>query len=557
MKNKTFGESHYNYTNDIVKIFGFNSLADFSSELSYEYVKKNHTTICSQINKTLDKFKELFVVKDFDLARLDYKLESAEHAYGFFKKLLEHLFIPYDTYRSKGTISLRLIPPNKFYIDYIDKMSEIVQNSNQISELTQVETIVWSEAIKQYGTKPFEKEYVFGSKFILNNLENEFDCVDKITFGLYEETDKEKFLEIAGKHAIMIKIVDKINMKVDLKYQSVYDLFNLPIKLLFNHQVEIDIFPISGGEELWNNFHKNPVMFKIIVSGCKFKQSIPKYIYNSKIYLDELTKDFGTNKYYVSEGYVISESKVVDKLNSCVKENTSNTTNTTNTDDIHLLDDPLMGPIVKHIKNMINEGKITEYQKYIYGKNIKITSFDNNKEDDIKFIELNINSSNFSGNAPLYMLVLLSNGLKKYGYSFLSKKILDENEQRTIFDCAVEFNQDIQMLMSYSEIKSDNTLEIVCELPTYFDAISTIVLPKKNYNYVFNFCPDEYQVMAGSEKIIRFKQCKSRLNNKGSFKNIKVSVGKENLSDWVNTTFKTKTLYYNSQLRQLVINSKK
>ncbi len=552
MKNKIFNKTHYDYTNQIVQIFGFSSLADFTSELSYEYVKKNSNTICSQINNTFDRFKELFVVKDFDLARLDYKLVTAEQAYSFLKKLLDHVIIPYDTFRIKGTICLRLIPPNKLYIDYIEKMSEIVQNLNQNTELSQTETIVWSEAIKQYGTKPFEKEYVFGSKFTLNNLEDDFDCIDKITFGLYEETDKEKTLEIAGKHAIMIKIVDKINMKVDLKYQSVYDLFNLPIKLLFNHQVEIDIFPISGEKELWNNFRKNPVMFKIILSGCKFKQSMPKYINHSKIYLDELTKDFGINKYYISEGYVISESKVVDKLNSNTKENTSNTKNT---DDIHLLDDPMMGPIVKHIKHMINEGKITEYQKYIYGKNIKITSFDNNKEDDIEFIELNLNRLNFNSHAPVYMLVLLSAKLKKYGYSFLSRKILDENEQREIFDCAVEFNQEIQMLMSYSEIKSDNTLEIVYELPTYFDAISTIVLPKKNYNYVFNFGHKEYQVMAGLEKIIRFEQYGSHLNNKNYIKNIKVSVGKENLSDWINITFKTKCLFYNSELRKLIINA--
>ncbi len=547
MKDKIFNQKHYDYVNQIVQIFGFSNLADFTSELSYEHVKKNHTTICTEINKSFEKFKEIFVVKEFDLARLDYKLDTAEQAYGFLKKLLENVFIPYDSFRTKGTISLRLIPPNKFYIDYINKMSEIVQNSNQISELTQVETIVWSEAIKQYGTKPFEKEYVFGSKFTLNNLKDDFDCIDKITFGLYEETDKEKFLDIAGKHSIMIKIVGKINMKVDLKYQSVYDLFNLPIKLLFNHQVEIDILPAAGEEELCNNFHKNPVMFKIIVSGCKFKQSIPKYINHSKIYLDELTKDSGISIYYVSEGYVISEQKVVDKLNSCVKENTSNT------DDIHPIDDHLMGPMVKHLRHMINVGKITEYQKYIYGKNIKITSLDNNEEDDIEFKKAGDNSTSYT---PLYMLVLLSAKLKKYGYSFVSRKILDENEQKEIFDCAVEYNQEIQMSMSYSEIKSDNTLEIVYELPTYFDAISTIVLPKKNYNYVFNFCPDEYQVMAGSEKIIRFEQYKSHLNNKGSFKNIKVSVGKENLSDWINTTFKTKSLYYNTQLRQLAIISK-
>jgi hypothetical protein len=548
MKNKIFNQKHFDYTNKIVQIFGFNSLADFTSELSYEHVKKNSNTICSQINYTFDNFKELFIVKDFDLARLDYKLDTAEQAYGFLKKLLEHLFIPYDTYRSKGTISLRLIPPNKFYINYIQKMSEIVQNSNENSELTQVETIVWSEAIKQYGTKPFEKEYVFGSKFTLNNLKDDFDCIDKITFGLYEETDKEKFLDIAGKHSIMIKIEGKINMKVDLKYQSIYDLFNLPIKLLFNHQVEIGILPAAGEEELCNNFPKNPVMFKIIVSGCKFKQSIPKYINHSKIYLDELTKDFGISKYYVSEGYVISEQKVVDKLNSYVKENTSNT------DNIHPIDDHLMGPMVKHLRHMINVGKITEYQKYIYGKNIKITSLDNNEEDDIEFKKAGDNSTSYT---PLYILVLLSAKLKKYGYSFVSRKILDENEQKEIFDCAVEYNQEIQMSMSYSEIKSDNTIEIVYELPTYFDAISTIVLPKKNYNYVCNFGPDEYQVIADSEKIIRFEQYKSRLNNNGSFKNIKVCVGKENLSDWVNTTFKTKSLYYNSQLRQLAIISKK
>ncbi len=74
------------------------------------------------------------------MARLEYKLTTAEQAYGFLKKLLEHLIIPYDTFRSKGTICLRLIPPNKSYIDYIDKMSEIVQNLIPNSQLARVAT---------------------------------------------------------------------------------------------------------------------------------------------------------------------------------------------------------------------------------------------------------------------------------------------------------------------------------------------------------------------------------------------------------------------------------
>ncbi len=58
MKDKVFGQTHFEYANKIVQIFGFDSLADFTSELSYEYVKKN-TTTCSQINQTFSQFTSL------------------------------------------------------------------------------------------------------------------------------------------------------------------------------------------------------------------------------------------------------------------------------------------------------------------------------------------------------------------------------------------------------------------------------------------------------------------------------------------------------------------
>lgn len=124
MKDRIINEKHYDYANNIIKYFGFKNLSDFSVQVNYDELKKNQDMICTNINKTMKVFSKLFDLKKFDLARLDYKLKTVDHALSFLKKVLEYLYIPYDMQRIKKHTYLRLIQPNNIYIDYIKRMSE-------------------------------------------------------------------------------------------------------------------------------------------------------------------------------------------------------------------------------------------------------------------------------------------------------------------------------------------------------------------------------------------------------------------------------------------------
>lgn len=548
MKNKTFTEPHYNYVNQVIQIFGFSNLADFSTELTFEQVKNKTTSICENLNKSFDKFKELFVVKEFDLARLDYKLETGEQAYSFLKKLLDHLFIPYETFRSKGTIVLRLIPPNKFYIDYINKMSEIVHNSIQIPEQNQnqIEAITWSEAISEYGTKKFDLEYIFCSKLVLNDLKDKFDCVDKIYFSIYGETDKAKELELARKHAIRIKIGDKIRLKVDLQHYNPVELFDLPISLLGYHNANIEIFPASGEKELWDKFETEPVLFKVFLSCCKFKKSMPKYISESKIYLDKLTKEMGLSKYFIQKGTIVFEEK-----NSVITQ-LDKTTN-----KLEYLEHPFdrypNEPIYKFILDMIDAGKLSEREKIIQDKNIKIVSFDNTKEDDLKIKENELHNY-------LVFLVNIFN-FKKYGYSFMSRTVLNELDLEKIFEPAIEFNRYENLSVQYiepasiDEPESEQLGRFTYYLDRYCDAYSAIYPPKRNYNYILNINSREYLVKACEELVIHFDNFLTQLGTSDQLK-FKILTQKKNIKDWINTTFKFKCIYYDTKTRSMVAQEK-
>ncbi len=542
MKNKTFTEPHYNYVNQVIQIFGFTNLADFSFELTFEQIKNKTTTICENLSKSFVNLKELFVVKEFDLARLDYKLETAEQAYSFLKKLLDYVYIPYETFRSKGTIGLRLIPPNKFYIDYIIKMSEIVQKSIQNSEQAQneIEAITWSEAISDYGTKKYDLEYIFGSTLVLNGLVDKFDCVDKITFGVYGETDEVKALELARKHAVRVKIGDKIKLKVDLQHCNPIELFDLPISLLQFHEVSIEIFPAGGEKELWNKFKTNPVLFKVVLSCCKFKKSMPKYISESKIYLDKLTKDMCLSKYFIQKGMIISEEK-----NSVMSQLVKQLDKSDN--QIHPIDANPDDQTYKFIQHMINTGKISEHEKVINSRNIKIVSFDNTKEDDLKIQEKE---------HPYLLMLCTLVQFKKYGYSFTSRTVLSEKEQERFFECAIEYNKYYDgILMSYIESSDENNtmVNVVYKIPRNFDAMSGIYPQKRNYDYILNINSNNYLIKSGSEAEIRFDQYITLLTKYDT--EVKISIPKEKIKDWINPAFKFKSIYYDMNTRTIIFDT--
>jgi hypothetical protein len=92
MKNRNLNNYQYDYANNVVKIFGFKNLADYDNRICITELKKNQNEICQQINQNMDTFKKLFVLKKFDLARLDYQLKTFNHAFTFIKKLFDYRY---------------------------------------------------------------------------------------------------------------------------------------------------------------------------------------------------------------------------------------------------------------------------------------------------------------------------------------------------------------------------------------------------------------------------------------------------------------------------------
>ena len=134
MKDKTITNNHFDYVNTIVKILGFDSVADFETHIQYPMLKSKQDIICTEINKTIGLFKKLFPLEGFDLRKINYLFENIDQVLGFVKKLFGYLGISSDNSRVKGIPTLRLIPPNNLYSKYIMNLREIPQNLNSISE---------------------------------------------------------------------------------------------------------------------------------------------------------------------------------------------------------------------------------------------------------------------------------------------------------------------------------------------------------------------------------------------------------------------------------------
>ncbi len=187
---------------------------------------------------------------------------------------------------------------------------------------------------------------------------------------------------------------------------------------------------------------------------------------------------------------------------------------------------------------MINTGKISEHEKVINSRNIKIVSFDNTKEDDLKIQEKE---------HPYILMLCTLIQFKKYGYSFTSRTVLSEKEQERFFECAIEYNEYYDgILMKYIEPsdKNDTMVNVIYKIPRNFIAISGIYPQKRNYDYVLNINLNNYFIKAGSEPEIRFDHHITLLTKYDT--EVKISIPKEKIKDWINPAFKFKSLYYDT-----------
>jgi hypothetical protein len=254
-------KEHYDYVNTIVKIFGFNNLADYMTVISYEKIKKNTKEITVQLSITMNKFKLLFSLKEFDLARIDYKFETVEHCYAFFKKILEYLFVPYYTFREKGKQYVRLIQQNNLYRQYIMNLDEIGQNaiidsknllkeeddynelSTQLQMIKKLNLLTKLGEICYFGVE-LSQNYSMESNYFAMKYEYELHKIinDKQSVQYEESEDLKKIKELDDYEELPTEL--QMLKKIDI-LKKLDELINVDVKLSQNYNTESDYFTMK------------------------------------------------------------------------------------------------------------------------------------------------------------------------------------------------------------------------------------------------------------------------------------------------------------------------
>lgn len=155
---KNLSLQHYEYINNVLKIIGFSGLDDYSYIFKFSDLSTNQI---DQINNTLNKFKELFLQRDFNLSRSDGKLLSVEQTVGFIKKILTILNIPFNIKRIGGETTLRLKFENNLRNEFI-KMSSFCHDQAKSLMSSTRRKVTTKELYEKYKTgDPITKTVYF------------------------------------------------------------------------------------------------------------------------------------------------------------------------------------------------------------------------------------------------------------------------------------------------------------------------------------------------------------------------------------------------------------
>jgi hypothetical protein len=323
MKDKFITREHFNYANKIIKILGFKSMCDFETQLIYSELKELEEEICGQVTSTMDKFKELFPLNEFDLRRIKYKFENIDQVIGFFKKLCTYLSIPYEFVRVSKSLVMRLPRSKSFlYNNYIQDMEmrenpqlatfeftneDFTPQLNQYKEIPstiqQFKTVKSSEVLKYKKVKSFEKEYIVGHTFELG-LFRDFMWINWIkiarTIAVTRYDNYTIFplpnlictieFTLAGHLVQTLEVNNYIDSNSEVYFKVPIDFFNNHFYSYHNGQIKI-------------KFHGKPPehsMFKIIINGNDFIDKMPANYLNSSIECDH------DSKYYVNDPNLIT-----------------------------------------------------------------------------------------------------------------------------------------------------------------------------------------------------------------------------------------------------------
>ena len=120
----------YEYAEEILQILGFAGISDYETLVYYDTITDE--TI-EKVNNTMDRFKGLFKLREFNLSRYGYMLSNRTQLLNFVRKILSQLDVTHETDRHQGKNFLRLKSPNKTLRDYIMQKQNVATGSQKLN----------------------------------------------------------------------------------------------------------------------------------------------------------------------------------------------------------------------------------------------------------------------------------------------------------------------------------------------------------------------------------------------------------------------------------------
>lgn len=560
-------DEHYDFANDVVKIFGFKNLADFDSIIAYSEFEKNEKYICKKLNKMMDELKRLFVLKKFDLARLDYKIETTKQAFAFFKKVLEYMFIPYDVFRKKGKVYVRLFQIMDLYNNYIKKMSEIVQTPEPVkTELTpkynllEMENVKFSELVATKGSEEFETQFIITDGTLrFSSLGDIYGCINNIQLKLMEESDIQevnvKFYGFGG----------PIYNEDEYEKFDKYDLININI----NQDRTVFSIPFPCHQSLdkmslkiTNNGRPVDVPIVATIKGQTVDYGKVHSFVGMKVdtldYIDEDMYTIRYSRHQIMKGGIRSETKFITHKEPikfegtkmmCSQQNGQMSCKTNSKEDE--LENGLDDVIVGYFNKLVEEDRVSERVVSIKDyDDVLITIMDNKKE------KMMMTESMFG---IMVLHAMETSKRKKYGGSMLSNVKHTRKyhgSQINIFNALVKY---------HIRLDGDNAI-ITYVVSRFADLIKNIEFTNIGYNnpdsvaksrlYFKELDKEDLVIWQGkhktSDKFIIDNRYTSLLYPKAELM-LEVSVPKDEFKHWVNPENRVEYVFLNNDIRHTLV----
>lgn len=201
-KNNKFDIQQINFVNDLLKIYGINGLSDFDSKISVNDITDDKI---DNINSCINEFKRIFPIKNFNLRRKKYIIDSKTLALAFLKNCLIHIGMNFEYIIKKNKSYLRLKKPSKLLHYYI--MMCDIPNKKLLDEATK----------KSLYLDPNSEVYI--KKRTIMNENKERICEHLIIKETITLTKKPNKLYIDD-----VNIVKKIKL-INLPNNYTYNLF--------------------------------------------------------------------------------------------------------------------------------------------------------------------------------------------------------------------------------------------------------------------------------------------------------------------------------------------